>query len=336
MAQTIDRRILLMVLSNILAQTMTDARWRSNQLQGGTLGNVSLVQGEACTESGVWQPFQVVRKSQQRWIRPGDPDSWRREYDLAASDLHRFFLPSLRWPTIYHYEQQPDKIELWMEYVDGVSGLNLTDEMMVQAAAAMGRFQSHLTGQSEPLNQITCLSDSGTLYREYRQWSPDTIEYQYLRSDDCGIPRHLRQLLIETQAQSEAIFTRIRQLPVVFCQKDFWHENIFFTKDGICLIDWDCAGWGFPGEDIASLIADDTPTDRLPVYFEQLIPAYLRGLGSAVAVPADIAGLIWQMIVIKFGYRILQGYQFSHNEGVRQQMIQRLQMIYDLRPAAMN
>jgi hypothetical protein len=38
----------------------------------------------------------------------------------------------------------------------------------------MGRFQSHLTGQSEPLNQITCLSDSGTLYRAYRQWSPDT------------------------------------------------------------------------------------------------------------------------------------------------------------------
>jgi hypothetical protein len=109
MAQTIDRRILLMVLSNILAQTMTDARWRSNQLQGGTLGNVSLVQGEACTESGVWQPFQVVRKSQQRWIRPGILIHGGGNMISPLLICIVFFLPSLRWPTIYHYEQQPTK-----------------------------------------------------------------------------------------------------------------------------------------------------------------------------------------------------------------------------------
>jgi len=52
-------------------------------------------------------------------------------------------------------------------------------------------------------------------------------------------------------------------LPIVLCHRDFWIENIFLSQGKLRLIDWDCVGWGFAGEDIASLIADDKDVEYM-------------------------------------------------------------------------
>ncbi len=66
-------------------------------------------------------------------------------------------------------------------------------------------------------------------------------------------------------------------MPVVLCHRDLWIENIFLSDGRIRLIDCDCTGWSFIGEDIASLIADYTDVEDLDEYFRKLVPAYLKG-----------------------------------------------------------
>ncbi len=76
-----------LVLSKMLGETIVQTDYQTERLHGGTLGDVRLVVGEAKTASGDHLPYKVVWKSQKKWGRPGDPGSWRREYDLYQEDL---------------------------------------------------------------------------------------------------------------------------------------------------------------------------------------------------------------------------------------------------------
>lgn len=54
---------------------------------------------------------------------------------------------------------------------------------------------------------------------------------------------------------ADEMFRGIEKLPIVLCHRDFWVANIIYSDSDseIVLIDWDTAGWGYMGEDIASL-----------------------------------------------------------------------------------
>lgn len=351
------------VLAKAFGETIVEAGYQTKQLHGGTLGDVKLVSGMAQTADGSALCYRLVQKTQKKWERPGDPDSWRREYALAASDFASLFSDALcRPPACYRAALNGDETEIWMAYIDGVSGSGLTLGMLEQAAEALGRLQGRLYQHPEKLQTLCCLSDTGFLEREHAQWHRQTfdyaylcseqclmpphvrrllrsnpwdngksIEYNYLRSDACDLPEHLKQLLIGIDDDRSAIFGKLRQLPVVFCHRDFWLENIFYTNEGIVLIDWDGAGFGCLGEDIASLIADDTETVCLHDYYRRLIPAYRRGLSPYINLPPVEDSCVWELILLKFGYRILQSYLFSEAPDVKQQAADRLQKLYEMR-----
>ena len=44
-------------------------------------------------------------------------------------------------------------------------------------------------------------------------------------------------------------------------------------------MDWDTAGWGYLGEDMASLIADEADIEHMVEYYRRCIPAYYKALG---------------------------------------------------------
>lgn len=111
-------------------------------------------------------------------------------------------------------------------------------------------------------------------------------------------------------------------------RRDFWHENILFANGVIRLIDWDTAGWGFPGEDIASLIVDEMPAERYEENYHRLVPAYLKGLSEYIDVPAIDEMHIWEMSLLKFGYRMVQQYMFSESIDDKAQIVNALQIIY--------
>lgn len=360
---SIKLETLIHVLNKIYSTTVINASCRTKQLHGGTLGDVQLVTGIAATVDKREIPYKVVLKIQKKWERPGDPNSWRREYDLYASDLGKSFTDLLRWPECYHMEINDEESQIWMEYIEGLSGSSLTLEMLEQASYELGRFQGRLSNKSDILKNIKCFGDVDFLEREFSQWHTQTFtydflvseqcripdflkqmlkdgriqlvdgksfEYSYLRSTGCGIPEHLKQLLIDVDDRKDEIFNTLKTLPIVLCHRDFWIENIFFSAGKIRLIDWDTTGWGFLGEDIASLIVDEMDAEGFEENFNRLVPSYLKGLSEFMDVPAVDKKCIWDMILIKFGYRMMQQYMFTESGAEEVWGINALQKLYEI------
>lgn len=362
----IDSEMLKRVLSKMLDKNIIRASYQTKELQGGTLGDVRLVTGIAKTAGGEKLPYKVVWKKQKKWERPGDPNSWRREYDLYLSALGGTFTDALRWPKCYHaaMNAEENEIQIWMEHIDGISGGGLTIEMLEQAALEWGRFQGKRSRDSGNMRNINCLGDPGFLEREFAQWHTQTFtvdflvskpcrmpeflkqmlkggdirlvdgksfEYGCLRSKGCGIPDHLKKMLMDIDDRKDEIFDQLKNLPVVLCHRDFWNENIFYADGKIRLIDWDTAGWGYLGEDIASLIVDGMGVERLEENYRRLIPAYLNGLSEYMDVPAIDKACILTMILIKFGYRMMQEYMFSDDSNEKSWGVNALQKLYEMR-----
>ena len=323
----VDPDALKRAVSSLLGAPVQRIEYKAISLQGGTLGDVQLLSGDTETRDGRKLPYQIVMKTQKRWERPGDSSSWRREYDLFSSALHTLFPDGFRSPKLYLAEMDGNENRLWMEYVRGVSGAELTLDDLAQAAEELGRFQACCYKQEVPLREIACLSDAGYMRRDFAQWSPDTREYRYLRSDACELPPRLKQMLIDTQKQSPAMFKAMSRLPQVLCHRDYWTENIFISDGNVIAIDWDCAGWGVPGEDIASLIADETPTGLIGAYYRRLLPAYYKGIGVSIKLPPMDELPIREMILFKFGYRLVQQVMFAENQASKDEAVLALEEI---------
>lgn len=311
----------------LLGAPVRRVRVQSEPLHGGTLGDVLLITGNAQTEDGRTLPFRLVQKTQKRWVRPGDPESWRREYDLAQTDFAALFTDAFHQPRCFHAEIGETENRIWMETAEGRSGLALTLDDLELAAGELGRFQGRCLERAESLRRIACFGDEGTLRREFAQWSPDTLEYRTLRCADCPLPERLRQLILGAQERSDAIYDALGGLPRVLCHRDFWAENIFVHNGAVTVIDWDCAGWGCIGEDIASLIADETEASQIGAYCRRLLPAYYRALGESMALPPMETIPIREMIVLKFGYRFLQQAMFARSPEPKAQAILALEEI---------
>jgi thiamine kinase-like enzyme len=153
-----------------------------------------------------------------------------------------------------------------------------------------------------------------------------SLEYACLRSDCFGVPTHIKDMLADIDECKGEIFAELKTYPTVLCHGDFWVENIFYTEGQITLIDWDTAHWGIPGEDVASLIVDDVPIERLEESILRLIPAYLNGLSESGFSSLPSAKLILTMSLIKFGYRIFQKYIFDRDSWG----ISALEKIYEI------
>ena len=93
------------------------------------------------------------------------------------------------------------------------------------------------------------------------------------------------------------------------------------------------AGWGFLGEDIASLIVDGMDIEQFEENYRRLVPAYLKGLSEYMVVPAVEEMYTLEMILIKFGYRIIQEYIFSETADEKFWSLNALQKIYEMNNA---
>lgn len=328
----IKSETLINVLCKMLGVSIIDAEYKAKQLHGGTLGDVKLISGKATDTEGKELPFQLVLKGQQKWERYGDPDSWRREYDLYTSDLGKLFDDSIRWPECYYKEMEDDEFQIWIEYIEGATGGDLTVDMYKQSAKEWGRYQGRLYAEQPSLLQaLTNLSSVDfmkNLYLHYRSWNE---VYDYIRSKDCPIPKHLCDMLIDIDEHSDEIFSRIAKLPIVLCHRDFWVTNIFFNYEKIVIIDWDTAGWGYMGEDIASLIADESDVNYMIEYYKRCLPAYYKGFSEYVDISHISDNCIYEMILIKFGYVLVENYKFGDTPDERALSLNTLQKIYDMK-----
>lgn len=324
---------------NLQFQTdIISADFQTMSLQGGTVGNVYLVTGNAETADGEKMPYRIVLKIQKKWERYSDPGSWHREYDLYASDLGATFSDALRWPNCYYAElnDAENEFQLWLEYIDGVTGLDLTGDMYEQAALELGRYQGKLYAeQPAVLQSLTNLSHADLMkntYLRYRSWP---VVYDYIRSADCDFPEHVRQMLIDIDERTDEIFARIETLPLVLCHRDFWVTNLIYSEGKIALIDWDTSGWGYLGEDLASLIADEADIDNMVEYYQRCVPAYYKGFSEYVDVSHVNEHCVYEMILLLFGYRLVEWYLHSEDDDEKTTHINTLQKIYELKSSPM-
>ena len=325
---------LTLALQKKLKTEITHVDYQTKQLHGGTLGDVQLITGSAKTPNGENLPFKIVSKTQKKWERFSDPNSWRREYDLYSSQFGGLFSESFRWPECYHTEinQNEDEIQIWMEYIDGISGLDLTCDMYAHAAYELGKFQGKLYANPPAILQsLTNLSNveyAKKFYLHYRSWRE---VYDYIRAGDCELPQHLCKMLIDIDENETEIWARIEKLPIVLCHRDFWVTNIFYADNKIVLIDWDTTGWGYMGEDIASLLADEADVANMPGNYRRCVRAYYKGFSEYVDISHITDHCIRELILVMFGYRLVEWYKFAESPEDKQLHLDTLQKIFELR-----
>ncbi|MCL2405482.1 MAG: aminoglycoside phosphotransferase family protein [Defluviitaleaceae bacterium] len=328
----INTHTLTTVLSKMLSTDIASADYQAKALEGGTIGNVLLVTGTAYATGGKALPYSVVYKKTAKFKRHNDPDSWRREYDLYASELGTVFSESLRWPMCYHSEISSEENQLWLEYIPGVTGLDMTPHMCTQAAHELGRLQGKLYAtQPGVLQSLTNLSNTGYLksfYTNYRTW-PEV--YDYIRNSECELPKELCKMLVDIDEQADEIFQRIEKLPIVLCHRDFWVTNILCTPEKIALIDWDTTGWGYFGEDIASLIADDADIAYMVENFITCIPAYYKGFAEYADISHIKDNCVYEIILLMYGYRTVEGYKFAKTPEDKMLCLSTLQKMYEMK-----
>ncbi len=326
-----DYATLLAVIGKILSTEITNATWQTKQLQGGTVGDVQLIYGIANTKSGNKRPYSVVLKTQKKWERHGDKHSWRREYDLYSSDLNTFFSDKFRWPKCYYTQICDNKTQIWMEYVEGISGTDLTVEMFEQVAKELGRFQGKIYVEKPALvKSISNVSDIEYYINEYKRYRSWDQLYNYIRSDDCPLPKHICNMLIKLDKDWESILTQIKKLPIILCHRDFWNANIIQTDEEIRIIDWDTSGWGYMGEDIASLISDEPNINYMVEYYLKCVPAYYEGFSDYVDISSIRYNCIYELILVMFGYRLIEWYKFSESKEEKEVPLKTLEKIYEI------
>lgn len=356
-------------LAKMLGKRITGATSNAQPLRGGTLGDVRLVSGLATTTGGGCLPYMLVLKRRKRWERPADPGSWRREHDLYQSDLENAFGPELCWPKCYYSEIRDGVMELWLEHIDGVSGGSLGIDALELAALEWGRFQGRVAKEHTGLEDIVGLGDSGFVQRDFvhrytkthprdllvseqchipghikdmlktgaiRLLDGRSLEHSWLCSEGCDLPEHTKAMLIGIGDRKDELFSRLESLPTVLCHRDFWDENIFCFGGGIRVIDWDTAGWGFFGEDIASLIADGMDVGRFEENYRRLVPACVEGISEYMDAPDNAGTHILDMMLIRFGYRMAQQCMFTKPGGPKSWGWYALQKICEMRDAESN
>jgi Ser/Thr protein kinase RdoA (MazF antagonist) len=181
------------------------------------------------------------------------------EEDFALNKILKGgFTPGFRRPTCFRSEINDGGTKLWLEYIEGASGEDLTVDMLEEIAEGLGRFHGKLYTEKTAFS-VGNLSNKDGMKHYYRH--NRTKLYNYVRRPDCPVPPHLCQMIINMDKKAYAAWEEIEKLPVVLRHGDFFTPNIFYTNDGIVLIDWDSAGWGYMGEDIVNLIADTDSVD---------------------------------------------------------------------------
>ena len=258
---------------------------------------------------------------------------------------HVFYPLSILFFLTFRKNQiKGDEWQVWIEYIDGVSGDDLTIDMFEQAAAGLGRFQGRLYKEKPwEVHNISCFTQVGFAENYYTAHLTHARKYNYIRTKGCEIPEHLRKMFIDTDNELEAIYSN-NTMPVVLCHRNFWADNIIFSNRETIAIDWDGAGWGYIGEDIVEFITDKVSRKYINLdkqYFEELyrrlVTAYLKGFTEYADITAFDSSYIWKMFVIRTGYGIMiDRYMDAQSAARKSLIIKMIQRLYEMKDIKIN
>ncbi len=241
------------------------ADWTCRTLQGGTVGEVHLLEGTAKGAPRDQEfDWSLVLKVQRQWARPNDPDCWRRERLMYESGLLDDTGPTLAVPKLLRADVQDDAIWLWLEHVGGVTGEDMGLEHYRQVATDLGRMQGEYLGGRE-LPCYPWLSSRRWVSATVGMWATHCVHGLANASagqeEQRGLPPDLSHATLELWRERDRLLDRLDTLPRTLSHRDYHADNLFIrpSADGspeTVALDWDCAGIGAIAEDIGDMICE--------------------------------------------------------------------------------
>ena len=327
---TLKQKILTQVLPKMFGKNITCADYQTTKLYGWVCDDVRLIAGIAETDEKESLPFKVVLKKQRKVRPPLDSEAWIREYDFYASDFYKILDEQVDMPECYYSEFSGDAYVLWLEYIEEITGDNLTTDDMEYIAERLGSFHGKIYSQPNLTENFKFLFNNKHMEKKIKSWYKSS-EYNYLRSEAFDAPEHLKRMLIENDDNQEAVLEKMKCLPIVLYHGDFHAGNIFLRNSKVILFDFGhFAGWGYLCEDIANLISDNEKYELWGEYYRKFVPAYLRGFSEYADISEIKDFCIREMILLNYGYDIVKKYKSAHDHDEREKLITALQAIYEM------
>lgn len=311
----INKKSLISALSNMLGQNVSDAVFDTDILTGGTLGDVYKIYGTATRETESI-PFDIVLKIQRKWERHGDPECWRREFEIYRNGLYDAVPDSIKIPKCYFLEEEADTdadadiTYMWIEHIDGMTGNEKLHAPELSLSIEKLGFLQAWYNRNGNMN-LPYIRSYPAVKSSFDLWYGKMRDT--LIQPVSGFPDELRETLNHYASKADELFESLTSLPPTLCHGDVHHDNLFIRKSesgtDVYLIDWDSAGFGYMGEDAVDVLMEafvysDRDVSLLPCFKKNIIESYIRGAKSGGVDLTLSEAQIRSIFVLAWGFRI--------------------------------
>ena len=303
--QAIDHAALTAVIRQVMqSNTVEVVEWHYQPIvEGSTGGSVFRLRGTGRDQARI-RAWSVILKFVPA---PDDPTEliqashdqtehtyWRREWLLYESGFFGDLPDGLTVPRCFQAEELPNGYWLWLEDIEDMFGRQWPVSHYSVAGQHLGRFNGqYLAGREMP----------ALPYLVSHQQRLRAIEKSILESDilshlsalreqhailQAGWPAGVLEEFHRIWLDREQFFQALNTLPETLKHGDSGHRNLFARPSGdgtieTVAIDWEFAGVGRIGEDLASLVVSTviwfglSPT-QLTELDQIVFEGYLEGL----------------------------------------------------------
>lgn len=271
--------------------------WRCERLYGGNRGaGVFRLEGQARCPASAGQAVRpwcaVLKVIRPHPIHPRD--DWALEAQLYQSGMLARLPGGLRAPRCYAVQQRADdEWWLWMEAIQGRLGTSWDRADLQCAARRLGQFNGAYAA-GYPLPEARWLQ-ADALRGYVRRYAADVPSlWQGLAQGHPLVqrmcPPEVAKGLRRVWDATDFLLAAVSRLPRIFCHNDAGGRNLFLNPqpggEELVAVDWDFAGQGALGQELAPLCAELTNPGQYsvaeaPALREAIYAAYLEGLRDA-------------------------------------------------------
>jgi len=247
------------------SESVIPADWQVHPLAGGRgeiTGGVYRIVGGG-HDQGLRVSWSLVLKVVQEPDEGDGPAAhnyWKREFRCYQAGLLAD-LPGISAPRCWGACDRPGEgTWLWLEDITGPRQENWRDQDYARAARSLGQFGAAYL-KERPLPRGAWLSDrmlrkESAFFGPYLRDLPAALDHPLVRQ---ACPAEQAARLERLWAVREALLKQVEALPRTFCHLDAIRRNLH-RREGTggtrtVAFDWEWAGIGALGEDLAPLVA---------------------------------------------------------------------------------
>jgi hypothetical protein len=219
----------------------------------------------------------------------GTWDTPYREFLLYRDGILDDLPAGIRAPRCLGTEVNSSGMWLWLEDMSEAISARWCAADFAIAAHHLGRFNgTYLAGRRLPRHE--CLSEGW--FQHWVENSGSAIRQMNATANEPLVrrvyPPTVARAFTALWERRHTVFKALNALPQTFCHRDAFSRNLTLMPGGpggidLVALDWEHAGVGVIGEEVAQLMAAsliflDVPADSIDVFHAAILEAYTRGL----------------------------------------------------------